>query len=423
MDINKLSNPKNNKTMTSVGVMLLIYVTLWSCNNHAVILYGGYGILLFFAISKLFFSERGAVVEMYTPTRQLFTFMSFCFLSAFWAINSKFAVEKAIFIFACVLLVIVMSNYFVRIKSIDSLLITIAAIGIVLAIYVFITEGGFSAFYSKATSSVGKMNVNRARVGGEITNVNFIGVQCAYSAVVLFYYAYFQKKRLCYFIFIVPAVVTISTGSKTALITILAGVFLTLYFQQKNQKTIQKYLKVLIGVIATVFIIRFIFTLDIMYTISRRFEYFIQGFLNEGTSNGDGSTDVRSRMITIGLEQFLQAPALGIGLGNSVMLNAAKLNFPTYSHCDYIEHLVNGGLIGFLLYYRIFFYFIKNYRVLLKKDSDSRIVISYVILILILINNISSITYYNRIHMYIFFILWTSQVELKRREGVLSGDN
>ncbi len=410
---------EKKKNISSVGIMLLLYITLWSCNNNAVILYGGYGLLMFFTMSKLFFSEKGVVIEMYTPTKQLFIFMCFCFISVFWAYNKDFAFQKCIFIFACVMLVIVMTNYFIRIKSVDSLLFTIAVMGIAMSAYVIIFEGGFSAFYAKATSSVGQIKINQSRVGGDINNQNFIGIQCAYSAVVLFYYALYEKKTICYFITLLPAVVTISTGSKTALIILFVGFFLILYFHQREQKNIQKYLKIMVVLIIIAIVLRYIISLDIMYTLSKRFELLFAGLFRDGASRTDGSTSLRLDMIVVGLKQFLQTPALGLGLGNAAVLNAVKLNFPAYSHCDYIEHLVNGGLIGFLLYYRLFYYFIKNYRILLKKDNDPRNVISFIIILLLLIQNISDVSYYNKIATYLFFVLWTSQIEIKREEGIL----
>ena len=414
---------EKRKNISSVGIMLLLYITLWSCNNNAIILYGGYGLLMFFTISKLFFSEKGAVIEMYTSTKQLFIFMCFCFASIFWANSAKLAFEKAIFIFACVLLVIVMTNYFVRKKSIDILLFTIAAMGIVMAAYVIFSEGGLSGFYQKATSSIGASNVNAARVGGDINNQNFIGIQCAYSAVVLFYYGMFEKRAVAYIVALIPSVVTVASGSKTAFITLVIGVLLIMYYNQKRQHNIQKYLKVLIGVIILGIVIRLILSLDIMYTISKRLELFFSGVFGTGVSRSDASTNLRLNMIIVGLKQFFQTPVLGIGLGNAAVLNAVKLNFPAYSHCDYVEHLVNGGFIGFLLYYRIFVYFVKNYSILLKRNSDSRNVISFITLILLLIQNMSDVSYYNSITTYLFFILWTAQIEIKREEAIAGETN
>jgi len=408
---------EKRKIISSVGIMLLLYITLWSCNNNAIILYGGYGLLMSFTISKLFFSEKGAVIEMYTPTKQLFIFMCFCFASIFWANSAKLAFEKAIFVFACVVLVIIMSNYFVRKKSIDILLFTIAAMGIVMAAYVIFSEGGLSGFYQKATSSIGASSVNAARVGGDINNQNFIGIQCAYSAVVLFYYGMFEKRSMAYIVALIPSLVTVTSGSKTAFISLVGGIFLVMYYNQKRQHNIQKYLKVLIGVIILGIVIRLILSLDIMYTISKRLELFFSGVFGMGAGRSDASTNLRLNMIIVGLKQFIQTPALGIGLGNAAVLNAARLNFSAYSHCDYVEHLVNGGLIGFLLYYRTFLYFIKNYRQLMRKDNDSRLVISYIILLLLLIQNISAVSYYNSISTYLFFILWISQLEIKKKEG------
>ena len=54
----------------------------------------------------------------------------------------------------------------------------------------------------------------------------------------------------------------------------------------------------------------------------------------------------------------------------------------------------------------------------MRKDDDGRLVIAYIILLLVLIENISAVTYYNSIATYLFFILWTSQIEIKKEEGL-----
>ena len=54
----------------------------------------------------------------------------------------------------------------------------------------------------------------------------------------------------------------------------------------------------------------------------------------------------------------------------------------------------------------------------MKKDNDSRLVISYVILLLVLIENVSAVTYYNSMATYLFFTLWTAQIEIKREEVI-----
>lgn len=410
---------EKKKNISSVGIMLLLYITLWSCNNNAVILYGGYAILMFFTIAKLFFSEKGAIIEMYTPTKQLFIFMCFCFASIFWALNKNFAFQKCIFICACVMLVIVMTNYFIRIKSVDSLLFTIAVMGIAMAVYVIIFEGGLSAFYAKATSSIGQANLSKSRVGGDINNVNFIGMQCGYSAVVLFYYALFKKRIYCYFMMFLPLIVTAASGSRKALLIVIIGVFLLMFFKQREQRNIQKYLKVLVGIFVVAFILRFLFSLDIMYTVVHRMEMSLNALFNKSSGNVDGSSETRFLLIKVGLEQFLRTPAFGVGLGNAALVNAAKINFGAYSHNDYIEHLVNGGLVGFLLYYRIFWYCAKNYFRMLKLDNDSDNVISFIIMVLVLISNFAMVTYYNSVQMYLFYILWISQIEIKKESGGL----
>ena len=141
----------------------------------------------------------------------------------------------------------------------------------------------------------------------------------------------------------------------------------------------------------------------------------------------DGSAQLRYDMIITGLKQSKQHPVLGWGLANSRAVNALYLGYSTYSHCDYIEIMLNGGLLGFLLYYTIFWKMLKEYINLLKKDSsDSVVFISMLIMILFLIFNMAAVTYYGSISTFVYFVMWISVLEIRRRDGkneVLSESN
>lgn len=43
-------------------------------------------------------------------------------------------------------------------------------------------------------------------------------------------------------------------------------------------------------------------------------------------------------------------------MANAHIIAAQELNFDAYLHCNYIELLCGGGLIGFLLYYIMYIY-------------------------------------------------------------------
>ena len=59
-------------------------------------------------------------------------------------------------------------------------------------------------------------------------------------------------------------------------------------------------------------------------------------------------------MIQYGMDYFKERPLLGHGIENFRYLYAQEVGKETYSHNNYIELLVNNGIVGLLLYYSFY---------------------------------------------------------------------
>lgn len=410
-----MEETKNKRIVTGVSLLFMIYIVALRCYTGAenrIILYGGYVIVCGLTFLKLMLSGYGTSLYMPDAAKRLFLFSVYCGSSTLWAINTSGAIGESIFIFACVIMVILLTNYFIRLGNVDMLFTTIMVMGIAMAAVVIIKEGGIGAFYESATLE----SESDVRVGGEVFNANTIGMVCAYSSIFLFFFAIFYKKRYCYLLMLIPAVASIASASRKSIILLVLGFLMVLYYSQKKQKNIQKYLKVLVGFFVGIIVFRYILSTDIMRSVSKRMEMFLNLFDFDGGVSTDTSTSKRLNMIVVGLRHFLNAPFLGSGMAGSYILNASKLHFSTYSHCDYVEHLVNGGIVGFLLYYSVFIMLIKDYLLFMKKDDDPKVTLSFIMMILFLFMNIACVTYYKEITTYLYFILWISQLEIKKRE-------
>lgn len=75
----------------------------------------------------------------------------------------------------------------------------------------------------------------------------------------------------------------------------------------------------------------------------------------------DPSTIERSKLISVGIDQFMKTPLLGIGAGNSVLVGIQASGVEVYLHNNYIDQLVNIGIIGTVIYY--LFYMIPLKRI------------------------------------------------------------
>jgi O-antigen ligase len=115
--------------------------------------------------------------------------------------------------------------------------------------------------------------------------------------------------------------------------------------------------------------------------LGRRIESMLAGFLGLST---DASTSTRLRLIRIGWAWFLQRPWVGYGLGNFGAMNLTLNNSVLYAHNNYIELLVDSGLIGTFIYYSLYANTIRRFFMLDSSKKKSfcflmGIVISFLI--------------------------------------------
>lgn len=123
-------------------------------------------------------------------------------------------------------------------------------------------------------------------------------------------------------------------------------------------------------------------------------------------------------MIVAGLQQFEETPLLGIGLYNSVLAGLYRIGYAGYLHNDYVELLVNGGMVGFALYYSVPVALLIKHIKLMKIYKDTELIISFIMLVLFLITNVGNVTYYGVLSTYVYMTLWISVVEIFKRRKI-----
>jgi O-antigen ligase len=124
------------------------------------------------------------------------------------------------------------------------------------------------------------------------------------------------------------------------------------------------------------------------------FDRFAGLFREVNSGVGDDSTSARISYILLGIEGFLKNPVLGYGQ------DAFAYFYYAYSHNNFIEILFNLGLVGFILYYRMFIIlFIKN-----KSTTYQHGMINLMLFIILLMDT-AMVSYNVRSQMIIFTLL------------------
>lgn len=231
------------------------------------------------------------------------------------------------------------------------------------------------------------------RIGGSLINSNILGTYMATAILCIFIILLINNKnnltKICLFICVALfAFMLLMSASKKALFFF---VFITLaiaIYRMRNSNWIKSLLIFTGVIIFAVVFYRILLSVPAFHTIGVRINNLVSTIT---TGNSDTNTDaVRVDMIRIGWNEFLNSPIFGNGSGHSFTM------FGTYSHNNFIEMLMNYGLIGFLLYYVPYLFLIPQLFMLVKKkDIIAAYFLFYSIFHIIL--SVGWVVYYERV--------------------------
>ena len=221
-------------------------------------------------------------------------------------------------------------------EFIETILITLIFGAIIKSLSVFIVEG-FLVFLNSRRS--------------ENVSANTIGYYSAFAAVISLYFALNKKKRLYYFLFVINLIFLILSASRKAFLFLGIPLAIMLILNSKNPVKVLR--NIIVVIILAIVALLLLYNVDFLYElVGNRIETMINGFL--GVGEIDSSTSTRLRLIELGIEWFKNSIWVGYGGGNFVLFTAQMgINSGEgfYAHNNFVEMLVDFGVIGFILYY------------------------------------------------------------------------
>ncbi len=315
-------------------------------------------------------------------------FILICLCSTFFAISQNATIEKSKTLFLIFLVMITLVNYTDSYEKLNKFITYFIYSGLLTSIYILLTSD-----FSEVT-----------RFGGELGNVNSIGLNIGLSSIFCFYIIISEKKYWYSTFFIVMIPCILLTGSRKALIFVIFNIILILYLQ--NRRSLKKLLKFsIITILVLTFFYYMIFNIPFFYEIiGDRMENLLAFATGKGSN--EGSINIRYNMTIIGLELFKSRPFTGYGIDNYRYLYAG-----TYSHNNFIELMVGTGIVGVVFYYLTQIILIKDLSRISRYISEYKIIcyifiaiaISYIILS-------PSIVYYYDKHINFVFAIGSSIV-------------
>ena len=247
------------------------------------------------------------------------------------------------------------------------------------------------------------------RIDNTLGNQNEIGMYCAFS-IILSTYEIFNKKNTRNTIFYIICILInmpamLVTGSRKALLIAFVG-FLVMVLTYSEKKG--KYKRLVF--VALMLSIVLYFANDFAYFggIQDRF-LDLSGVL----SGGDITRSDAARLYWIreGWRHFLTSPVFGNGFLSSYTY------FNLYSHNNFIELLMDNGIIGFLLYYII------HLRILylaIKKRAYSTDAFAFIISIMVamVLVDVGVVSFYNS-YVLILLLMCVKKIELIEKKEIV----
>lgn len=323
-------------------------------------------------------------------------FIMICSISCFYAEDQLVSLGRTKTLILYFIFIAILVNY---IDNYDKLIILIKFFvfaGMIATVYILF----FSDIYS------GK------RLGGLLGNINRMGLIIGISMLFSIYFTLFERR----YFYIIPAIVTmimvLLTGSRVAFVFIFLGSVLLIYFKNRKHFKGRIIKNIITLILISLLFYYLIFNIPFFYSVlGERIEEVLTFNVNRGEISG--SIYLRNYMINYGFEMFKKRPFIGYGIDNFRVLFEKSVNIKTYAHNNYIELLVDVGILGAIIYYAIYVQAV----LYLKKIKDD-VGLKYLFLTLFLclfIVDLASINYYIK-HTYFIFAISSVLIKLNERK-------
>ncbi len=316
--------------------------------------------------------------------RWCIVFLFYTFISIVWAINQDVVTTHMRVLLYTVAMVAALS-YMVRSeKAIEDVMQCIVWASFFLGIYILRVIG--------LENLGGEQRIGGTMEGLENWNSNDIGMKMSMAFTLCIYLIHRSRNAGRIFYILIAAVSLLPTffsGSRKAIIMVALGLFLYMYIQSHGVK---KMRAVLIGIAILVGMYTAIMTIEPLYNvIGVRIQNMLDGMFGEGTS--EISFRDRQMMITNGMRYFWERPIFGHGLANYAILFGRDTGWEVYSHNNFIEMLVNGGIVGFVIFYFIYAFLIIKLWKPAFKDKNKLATILLIVNVVLLVLHRAFIAY------------------------------
>ena len=380
--VKKLDKQQTTISPLMFFILTVMYTVAYNSSWRAMSwLWYGISLVAIIVLLSVFINRDKVRLDFYTGWAVIF--LVYSLFSCLWAIDMAHVFEVLKTLGLIFIVHILLAQLIERKEDIEKLLKANFIALVVLLAYV-VLKSDFSM--------LGKFRIGVDTLG-ELWNANDIGIKMSLGAILALYFmtkTHGVRKTICALLAIIFSFIILMTGSRTALLIVAMSIFMFFWLNAKKHRTL--FFCVLLIVLG--FLMILILKVPFLYrVIGNRMEAIFQELI--GQAAGEGSYNARHDMIELGVEWFKKKPIFGYGLNNFCELYLIETGVATYSHNNFVEMLVSGGLVGFAIYYSAYIYlFVKLIKMaFLKRDLIAITLLVFNLSLIIM--NVSNISYYS----------------------------
>lgn len=339
--------------------------------------------------------NRGIVVFSFDRYHaHVLMFACFCFISSLWARNFSDALTKGTTVIEILICMSMLYMYYQTQPNVRGLIMTLKWASFITTIYTFVFYGW---------STVMMVLSQGERLAGDFANINSIAMLSAIGLVIVCYQWLYEGFLLSFLLGLPSIIIVAASGSRKALILALVGIFLIFALRFSSRNILSNIMKFCAIIIGAILLFRIISELPMFSGIMERMDGLFALLTGEGVV--DSSAAKRDMFVKIAFEQFLENPIFGVGMDNAKYVIGERTSITVYSHNNFAEILCNGGIVGFIAYYSMHFYYVR-YLIKYRESDDSLTKMCIVLAIVMLIIDWGAISYYSKSQYFYFMIFF-----------------
>ena len=384
-------------------VILFASIIIFAESGGAMVLFG-ITIIIFF-LSTL--QARSLRLKITRYQGMVLLFATYCAITALWSENSNNALSVSFAIIKMLICTTVIYTHYSKFESIEQITRAVMWAGYIVVIYSFV-------YYGPRQTML--MLVSSGRLENAFANVNTIAMLAATSVMISVFFMAINKRInvLLIALDLISLLLILASGSRKALVLMIAGVIMIIMFKSATKNVIKTVTRWIGLGIILFFVFVFLLSLPVFDSINVR----MKGLVAFVTGNGemDNSAWVRQNYIRIGIEQFKKTPLIGMGMNNTYLISPQVVGKSTYLHNNFVELLAGGGIVGFILFYRIYVFLLAKFWESRKCFDDyTRLCIVWIAIHFMM--HYGAVVYYYK-ETYVYLTILFLQTEKINRVGV-----